>query len=162
MTVSKAPRDEGAAQTRLIMRAVRSARMAKDWSAERLASEMNAEGIPWNDNIVVNLEHGRRRSLRVHEWLALAYVLDAEPLDLLMPATNRYPVTPNTAVTRPIAKAWVKGETGPLRTTHEDAVAKLREILEDQGMPKDHVSAAIEFLAPMLRSANPGTADGED
>lgn len=160
MTEPKAPRDEGAAQTRLIMNAVRSARMAKDWSAERLASEMTAVGVPWNEHIIVNLEHGRRRSLRVHEWLALAYVLEAEPLDLLVPATSRYPVTPDTMVTRPIAKAWVKGEIGPLRTTHTDAVAEFRAVLEQQGkLSKEDINDVMNLLAPMLRSFDPGTTD---
>lgn len=137
------------------MRAVRSARMARDWSAERLASEMTATGVPWNTSIVVNLELGRRKSLRVHEWLALAYVLDAEPLHLLMPATNRYPVTPDTTVTSVIAKAWVKGEIGSLRATRSDALAKLRAMLERLQMPEEDARALIDFLAPMLRSVEP-------
>jgi len=115
----KQPRDEGAAQTKVIVGAVKRRRAVLGWSADRLAEEMTKAGVPWNADIVVNLEHGRRRSLRVHELMALAWVLDVDsPLDLLAPPdVIFYPVTPGGNVRVEAVRAWWLGETGPLRET---------------------------------------------
>ena len=68
------------------MGAVKRLRMERGWSAQQLAEEMTKAGVPWNADVIVNLEHGRRKSLRVHELLALLFVLDVEqPLDMLVP-----------------------------------------------------------------------------
>ena len=143
-------RDEGALQTKVIMSAVKSARLAKQplWSAERLAEEMTKVGVPWNADIVVNLEHGRRKSLRVHELLALAWVLDVDnPLDLLVPGarTDRdspmYPVTPDTLLFRDAVRGWVLGETGPLRSR----LAQTRD-----GEPED-LAEVLKDASPLLR-----------
>jgi hypothetical protein len=113
------PRAEGAPQTEIIVEAVRRARHARRWSAAQLADEMQAAGVPWNQSVVENLEHSRRKSLRVHEWLALSWVLGVQsPLDLLVPddpAGPMYPVTPRTAQPRESVLAWCRGETAPPR-----------------------------------------------
>lgn len=103
--------DEGAAQTALIMQAVKKRRLEKDWSGTRLAAEMTKAGVPWDRSVVANLENGRRKSLRVHELFTLAYVLDVDtPLDLLFPpadeARTRYPVTPDLEVHQNIVRMW--------------------------------------------------------
>jgi len=119
-------RDEGALQTSLIMEAVRRRRDELGWSAEHLATAMSDVAVPWNADIVVNLEHGRRRSLRVHELLALAWVLDvASPVDLLVPERKDpvYPVTPSTLVAASAVRAWCRGETGPLRQALDEPAA---------------------------------------
>jgi hypothetical protein len=118
MTVRQA-RDEGARQTAIIAAAVKRHRLGKGWSAAHLADEMAKVGVPWNQSAAENLEYGRRKSLRVHELVALVYVLDVPSLlDLLVPDDQQdplYPVTPSIPVVRNIARAWVLGETGPLR-----------------------------------------------
>jgi transcriptional regulator with XRE-family HTH domain len=138
-------RDEGAAQTALIMSAVKRMRTGKGWSAQRLAEEMTAAGVPWNTDIVVNLEHGRRKSLRVHELLALAYVLDAEsPADLLVGDLFQrpYPVTPNIMLTADVVRGWCQGETGPLREWLSAA--------KEGGGPED-LAALLEGMPPEVR-----------
>lgn len=127
------------------MAAVKALRRARDWSAQQLADEMTKVGVPWNRHIVVNLEQGRRKSLRVHEVLALAYVLEVEtPLDVLVPYVSAlFPVTPDVqAATGPV-RDWFYGETGPLRVwletdpdtrnrgDHERAVKRWRAAIED-------------------------------
>lgn len=66
--------------TELVMASVKRRRLARTptWSAERLAKEMTAVGVPWTRDAVVNLETGRRKRLAAHELLALAYVLDVD------------------------------------------------------------------------------------
>lgn len=140
------PRNEGATQTKLIMEAVRRHRDAKGWSAQQLADEMAGTGIPWNADVVVNLEHGRRKSLRVHELLALAWVLEVgNPMDLLVPEADdgdlMYPVVPNTLVFRAAVRAWFAGETGPLRAWLDQP---------REGEPVD-LAAALEQMPAALR-----------
>ena len=128
----KQSRDEGAAQTKVIMEAVKRRRNVLGWSAQRLADEMTRTGVPWNADIVVNLEHGRRKSLRVHELMALAWVLDADsPLDLLAPPPDVifYPVTPVMYERVEAVRAWWTGETGPPRERLDGAV-DVRELVE--------------------------------
>ena len=123
----KQSRDEGAAQTKVIMEAVKRRRNVLGWSAQRLADEMTRTGVPWNADIVVNLEHGRRKSLRVHELMALAWVLDADsPLDLLAPPPPDvifYPVTPVMYERVEAVRAWWTGETGPPRERLDQSCA---------------------------------------
>ncbi len=170
----KQPRDEGAAQTGLIVEAVRRRRNALGWSAQQLADEMTKAGVPWNADIVVNLEHGRRKSLRVHEFMALAWVLDADsPLDLLGPPDVMfYPVTPRTYMRREAVRAWWMGETGPLRKTQAGAV----DARELAGLPADLPALFADLpadlqqeLVRLVLSLNPvprrpaeGNDDGQD
>jgi transcriptional regulator with XRE-family HTH domain len=156
-------RDEGAKQTALIMAAVKQLRIARGWSAQQLADEMTKAGVPWNADVVVNLEHGRRKSLRVHELLALAYVLDMEsPLDVLVPYVSAlFPVTPDVDAGTVDVRRWFYQETGPLRQflaaspeeraqlEHDRAVKQWKDALADAGM---------RGLIPLPK----GGGDGED
>lgn len=161
-------RDEGANQTRLIMSAVKSARLAKQppWSAQHLAEEMTKAGVPWNADVVVNLEHGRRKSLRVHELLALLFVLDAEkPLEVIVPDHGLgFPVLPDVLTDPGKVRAWLRGEGRPLRHTiaEGDAPGLLEsaaQLFEQQG--KTDQAASMRRLASVLVLPEDG-ADGQD
>lgn len=126
MTGRRSREVEGALQTALIVAAMKAARLAKHWSAREFAEEMTKAGVAWNADVVVNLEHGRRKSLRVHELLTAAYVLDMEqPLDLLVPPESiadsithgpLYPLTPLIAADPEAVRMWIAGRLGvPLR-----------------------------------------------
>jgi hypothetical protein len=156
------PREEGAAQTKLIMGAVKSLRLGKGWSAERLAEEMTKAGVPWNADIVVNLEHGRRKSLRVHELLALAFVLDAQsPVDLIVPGDEVYPVVPGVLVDAEDVRAWCRGTTGPLRRWLSDHDAPPQALLESVAQHIEQTTgpeaaARVRSLARLLRDGSDG------
>jgi hypothetical protein len=113
--------DEGAAYTAAVIAEVKRRRLAQapPWTAERLAAEMAAQGVPWTRNTVVNLETGRRKWLTAHELLTLAFVLEMDsPVDLLAPlppgAGRRVPVTPDTLVSAEELRDWCERKTGPL------------------------------------------------
>jgi hypothetical protein len=151
-------------QTAQIMEAVKNARQAKrpPWSAARLADEMTGVGVPWNRTIVANLEGGRRKSLRVHEVIALAWVLDVDsPLDLIVPELRKdpaYPVTPGTLLNRAAVRAWFRGETGPLREwldAPRDGEQELAGVLANIA-PEDIPPEIREQLLRLARSAQPG------
>lgn len=82
------------------------------WSAERLAQEMRAVGVPWQRIVVAKLENGRRPFVTIDELLALAQVLDVAPIDLLLPVDQeaRYAATPKTSVQSGVARAWIRGQ----------------------------------------------------
>lgn len=92
------------------MRKVKDLRLEKRWSAGQLAEAMTAAGVPWDRSVVANLENGRRKSLRVHELYALAYVLGVDtPMELLVPwfrDGGDFPVTPKVSVDRQAVRAW--------------------------------------------------------
>jgi transcriptional regulator with XRE-family HTH domain len=161
VTDSRRVRDEGATQTQLIMDAVKQLRTAKGWSAERLAGEMTQAGVPWNADIVVNLEHGRRKSLRVHELLTLAWVLDASsPVDLLVPGDGPYPVTPSTLLASAAVRAWCQGETGPLREWLDSPREGEPEDLE--ALLKDMTPQEREQITRLARSSVRAPRAGSD
>lgn len=140
----KSARDEGARHTKQVMAEVTRLRLTKapKWSAERLAEEMTKAGVPWNTDVVVNLEHGRRKSLRVHELLALAWVLDASPADLLAPSAERYTwVLPGQSYYTVTVRSWLDGETGPLRTRKPWGAGEVKAAAEEM---------AEEFAVPGL------------
>lgn len=69
--------------TAAIATRVRGLRKARGWSAQRLAEEMTAAGLPWDRNIVANLENGRRKVVTVDELLCFARIFDVGPMALL-------------------------------------------------------------------------------
>jgi transcriptional regulator with XRE-family HTH domain len=166
LVTERRARDEGAEQTQLIMKAVRRARLAKGWSAQQLAGEMTAVGVPWNADIVVNLEHGRRKSLRVHELLALAWVLDAaSPVDLLVPEDARYyPVTPKRREYRQTVLAWFAGKTGPLRQRQSFTPETVAEMAQEIAAGLPGLEITPEMAEAMLRAAlaRKDGGDGQD
>lgn len=176
MTEKRAARDEGAAQTKQIVEAVKRRRLAKvpTWSAERLAEEMTKVGVPWNADVVVNLEHGRRKSLRVHELLALAWVLEvASPVDLLAAegSVDMVWVTPEQRASAETVRAWFKGETGPLRH-HEKSLQGAHEVgemvgdafneLVRRGYTKEEAGAWLSEILRGRVAADGGGDDGPD
>lgn len=159
-------RDEGALQTRRIVDAVRRLRNAKGWSAQQLAEEMTKAGVPWNADVVVNLEHGRRKSLRVHELLALLFVLDVDrPLEVIVPGEDLFPVVPAATANPDNVRAWLRGDAKPLRLwLAEDldgrsTIERAAGIFEEQG--KGELAAQLRKLAVLLDVPGDG-ADGQD
>jgi len=172
VTERRAARDEGAQQTKRIMAAVKQLRLAKEppWSAQQLAEEMTKAGVPWNADIVVNLEHGRRKSLRVHEFLALVFVLDAaRPLEVLVPPgtdtyPDTYPIVPGMLVDAEDTRAWLRGEGRPLRHTvaegamSQSSLESVAQLLDQQGQPD--LAASVRRMAALLDIPEVGD-DGE-
>lgn len=115
--------NEGVQYTKRIMDEVTGRRMALEWSAERLAEEMTAVGVPWTRDAVSNLETGRRKNIAVHELLALAWVLDIADLAALLvpPSYNpedepSFPVAPDVMVPASAVRSWIRNGSRPLRT----------------------------------------------
>jgi transcriptional regulator with XRE-family HTH domain len=92
---------------------VRAVRKARGWSAEKLASEVAALGIPWTRTVVAKLETRRRPGVSVAELFALAYVLRVAPIDLLVPAelgdAEPYVVADDVTTTARKARGWIAG-----------------------------------------------------
>jgi hypothetical protein len=155
------PRDEGAEYTGRVMGEVKRLRAAKGWSAQRLAEEMTAAGVPWNTDIVVNLEHGRRKSLRVHELLALAWCLDVDsPVDLLVPGPDdtAFPVVPRIRMAPEVVRAWCQGTTGPLRRLAEKSPDEIWAIR----LEMESLEQVAEQMLRLARSGIPGVHRRED
>jgi transcriptional regulator with XRE-family HTH domain len=102
--------------TRAVAGEIRQRRKARGMSAEDLAAACADLGMPIPRSTLADLENGRRASISVAEWLALAAALDVPPVMLLCPVG-----TAETAEVLPGAEApafraaqWVAGEA-PLR-----------------------------------------------
>lgn len=128
--------EEGALLTKRIADEVKRLRGALDWSAERLGEEMSAVGVPWTRDVVVNLETGRRKTLAVHELLALAWVLDADPVELIVPQGDRLekvavPVTPAILVSPVSVRSWFRDKMGSLRAFLDERASETEAEYED-------------------------------
>jgi transcriptional regulator with XRE-family HTH domain len=102
--------------TQSIAGEIRQRRKARGMSAEDLAAACGDLGMPIPRSTLADLENGRRASISVAEWLAIAAALDVPPVMLLCPVG-----TAETAEVLPGAEApafraaqWVAGEA-PLR-----------------------------------------------
>jgi transcriptional regulator with XRE-family HTH domain len=155
MAQRRASGDEGAPQTALIMAVVKTARVIRGWSATRLAEEMTAAGVPWDRSVVANLENGRRKTLRVHELMTLAYVLDVDsPLDLLVPMVSAtYPLTPDIQWPTQMVREWSWKDQPPPRRWQAMSVAERQKweierakFLAERGILPDGWDSS---LAPM-------------
>lgn len=110
----------------MIAERVKELRRGRGWSAEKLAAEMTAVGVPWSRVVVTKLETKRRPGVSVAELLALAYVLEVAPVHLIVPPLSReevrpwdrdqmgqapffYAVTPNTSGATGTVREWIRG-----------------------------------------------------
>lgn len=101
---------------RAVAERMRALRTGRGWSAQKLAEEMSKIGIKWDRSIVANLEYGRRHTVSVEEWLALAFVLSVAPIHLLVPTVGEedmtlYALTPSTNSVPAYVRAWIRGQT---------------------------------------------------
>ncbi|MFC6017584.1 helix-turn-helix domain-containing protein [Plantactinospora solaniradicis] len=97
---------------RAIAERVKTLRQGRGWSARELADEMVKVGIPWDRSIVANLETGRRASVSVEEFLALAYVLDVAPVNVLVPTESdvtEFEPVQGQVVDPMTAREWIRG-----------------------------------------------------
>jgi transcriptional regulator with XRE-family HTH domain len=92
---------------------VRQLRDARGWSAMRLAKRLDELGYGRMDrDVIANLENGRRRTVTVEDWLALALALDVAPVHLLVPPRSEDRLLVGHLEIDPdLARAWVRGET---------------------------------------------------
>ncbi len=90
---------------------VKELRGRKGWSGAELGAQLSEIGVPWNRSVVANFESGRRPSVSVQEVMALAYVLDVAPVNLLVPLDARdYRITPDRVVSSTDVWRWWRGE----------------------------------------------------
>jgi transcriptional regulator with XRE-family HTH domain len=90
--------------------------IAGEMSAEDLAAACADLGMPIPRSTLADLENGRRASISVAEWLAIAAALDVPPVMLLCPVgtADTAEVLPGTEAPAFRAAQWVAGEA-PLR-----------------------------------------------
>jgi len=105
--------------TATIARQVQTLRRRKGWNSAQLGDALTQHGIRWDRHIVASLESGRRKGVSVTELLALAFVLDVAPVNLLLPVGGgRYQVLPNRVEDSGAVLDWVRGRR-PLPGTDE-------------------------------------------
>lgn len=126
---------EPARPTSVIASRIRALRLRHGWTADQLAERMTDAGVPWTRIVVTKMETGRRPSVSVEEWLALALVLDVAPVHLLVPTDDEaraYAVSPSRP---PIgaweAREWIRGRV-PLETLGQDPRVYFSEVPADE------------------------------
>lgn len=104
---------EALAPVDVIRARVKELRGRSGMTAADLAERLADLGVNWNRSIVANFEGGRRPTVSVVEWLALAQVLNVAPVHLLVPtdapAGTPYLVTPTREATVEDVRDWVRG-----------------------------------------------------
>ena len=102
--------------TRVVAGQIRQRRQARGMSAEDLAAACADLGMPIPRSTLADLENGRRASISVAEWLAIAAALDVPPVVLLCPVgtAETAEVLPGAEAPAYRAAQWVAGEA-PLR-----------------------------------------------
>ena len=103
---------------RTAARRMKKFRTDSNLSAEGLAEQMRARGIPWRREVVANLETGRRDRLDVDELLALALVFGVPPMVLLVDPAEETAVialgsddVPATEVPATTALRWLSADS---------------------------------------------------
>src|SRR5688572_18323533 len=95
----------------LVAKQVRRWREERNWTAVKLAEEMQGVGLTgWDRFTVRNLEQHRRKSVSVDELLALAYVLNVPPVSLVIPPEvadgDQFEVTPTVTAPAGQVREW--------------------------------------------------------
>lgn len=150
--------------TEVVAQRVQELRRRHGWSAQRLADECAAAGVPeLNRSVIANLESGRRESVTLDEVFALAYVLDVAPTHLVVPVADEvehhrhgrvtvagYRITPTmVADSARRVRAWVRGsQTLPGVSKRFYEAERPDDDLPDAGQPPEAVLAYLESLRP--------------
>lgn len=102
---------QGLSPVQAVAARVSELRKRKDMTAAEVGRRMTDDhGLKWDRFTVANLESGKRQSVTLTEWLALARVLDVSPLHLLVPLEEvEFNVTPKESVPASRARAWLRG-----------------------------------------------------
>lgn len=138
-----------------IRRRVKELRGRSGMTAADLASQLSALGVPWNRSIVANFEGGRRTTVSVVEWLALAQVFNVAPLHLIVPPHEpedlQYQVTPAGTATIREVRGWVCGHWplggGNVAQFHREAPTPTWGTFERFGVDLGTPSGVRELLA---------------
>lgn len=123
---------------RVIAARMKELRKSRGWSAAHLASEMKKVGIPWDRSIVASFELGRRASVTVEEFFALAYVLSVAPVHLMVPPLDAddqapYQLAPDVPpTTADQARNWIRG----LNPAGTDPRLYFAEVPDTEWMPE--------------------------
>ena len=129
-------------------------------TAEELAEHMTNSGFPYSRSVVANLESGRKRSVDVAEWLALADALRVPPAYLLFRRESpEVEALPGREVTFGEAVRWLVGYPhGVIRGTamnvHPMFGARSRAIFEAARM-QDEFEQAYRRLAELREGQAP-------
>ena len=146
----------------VIAERVRELRKGRGWSAERLAEEMTAVGVPWSRVVVTKLETGRRPGVSVEELFALAFVLEVAPVHLVVPTAKEsermlYRITPAGPRSFPsFVRAWIRGQT-PIGKV--DARRYFSEVPESEWPPPPEWTP--ELIEQQSRAIRRVRGDGE-
>jgi transcriptional regulator with XRE-family HTH domain len=99
--------------TRAIAAEIRRHREQRGWSAQKLADECAALGLPTQRSTLADLENGRRATLGIAELVVIGRALGVPPLQLLYPVGYEAAAEVLPGVTRdPFRCArWFAGET---------------------------------------------------
>jgi transcriptional regulator with XRE-family HTH domain len=110
--------------TRAIAGEIRRQRKARGMSAEQLAAACTEVGLSIPRGTLADLENGRRASISVAEWLAIAAALEVPPVLLLCPAgtAETAEVLPGADLPTYRAAQWVAGEAPLPRPGRADVV----------------------------------------
>lgn len=84
--------------TTAIGREVARLRNKQGMSAESLGRRCSDLGYPMARNSVMNLEHGRNKTIPVHEVVVIATALGVAPIDLLFPPNQMTRYLPNDEI----------------------------------------------------------------
>jgi transcriptional regulator with XRE-family HTH domain len=112
-------------------------------SAEQLAAEVTAAGLPYTRAQVTNLEAGRRTSITIGELLVLAAVLHVPPLLLLLPIGRHAGVEllPGRVAETWQSVQWLTGERPVPGQMSDDQWRTAANLL---GLYRDHASLVDE------------------
>jgi len=98
--------------TAVIGKQVAKYRGRLDWSAAKLATELQKAGVQWERPDVTKLERGFRKSVTVDQALALAEVLNVPLVHLLVPPDDGdapYRVTAEATEPSYRVRGWIRG-----------------------------------------------------
>lgn len=133
----------------IVAKQVRAARRRRDLNRQQLAEKCRSIGAPkLTLAALTNIETGRpdsegrrRREITVEELLALAYALDVNPVDLMVPGDaaddDPYDVTPEVTASSAATRDWISG----LGFLTSKGAADLARAL--QWMPKERAEAVV-------------------
>lgn len=164
---------EVAAPVETIRKRVKELRGRAGLTAAEVAEKLSGLGVDWNRSIVANFEAGRRPSVSVVEWLALAQVLDVAPLHLLVSpearTTDLYQVTPTRTAPVMAVREWVRGyyplNADEIRFDRETPRGETVNVsLGETGVQvaMDRSPASMRALETFIRTVQPGMETNND
>lgn len=133
---------------------VRRLRKERGWTGADLSERLGQIGLKFEPHAITNLEANRRKTVAVHELVALAAVLGVPPLTLIVPELGAdVELLPNQSTDGVRTIMWMTGRWLPYAAVVDDDFDAAQRRYDKAARPLDLIHEHESFVKDLVAAA---------